>query len=321
MPTMTAPQQHPPADCSPPTAAPPPTFKEALAGPAATGADAIRSVRRREGRGSVSRRHGCERERGRGEHTFDLLSHGQERLLHVRRILGRSFQHGHSNTLGKVLGHIIIDHLLGRQIALVAHEEFVDPLAGIAINLLKPLLDVGEGVGVGYVVDDNDAVRAAVVRRGDGAESLLTGCVPLLVCRGGEDGDGWGERGKRWSASCESDKGWGGVEGAVVEDEGRCCSAVLQQQAIEKSRRRRSSKPNRPPLEARPPECIVRRRQVSPSVQARRTSGGEAVIPYYSTTLVKRRIKLLLVPLLLPSFLSSAPIPGVSASRVNLSLV
>lgn len=37
-PRLSLAQQHPPADCSPPTAAPPPTLRAAFAGPAATGA-------------------------------------------------------------------------------------------------------------------------------------------------------------------------------------------------------------------------------------------------------------------------------------------
>jgi hypothetical protein len=51
---------------------------------------------------------------------------------------------------------------------------------------LQPLLDVVERVHVGNIVDDADAVSAAVVRRGDGTETLLASSVPLwmawLVC-------------------------------------------------------------------------------------------------------------------------------------------
>jgi hypothetical protein len=70
------------------------------------------------------------------------------------------------------------------QVALVAHEQLVDVLARVAVDLVQPLLDVGEGVPVGDVVDDDDAVGAAVVGRGDGAEALLPRRVPDLQLDG-----------------------------------------------------------------------------------------------------------------------------------------
>lgn len=128
---------------------------------------------------------------GCGRRALDLLSHSEESLLDVRRILGTGLQHRDPDLFGELLSDSVFHHLLVGQITLVAHEEFVNSLAGIAINLLQPLLDVGEGVGVGYVVDDNDAVRAAVVGGGDGAESLLPGGVPLLLKRErGEEREG-----------------------------------------------------------------------------------------------------------------------------------
>ncbi len=57
----------------------------------------------------------------------------------------------------------IIHNLLVRHIALVAHKELVHTLCGIAIDLLKPLLDVIKGVHIGHIVDDADAVSATVV--------------------------------------------------------------------------------------------------------------------------------------------------------------
>jgi hypothetical protein len=41
------------------------------------------------------------------------------------------------------------------------------------------LLDVVERVHVGNIVDDTNAVGAAVVGRGDGSETLLASSVPL----------------------------------------------------------------------------------------------------------------------------------------------
>lgn len=77
------------------------------------------------------------------------------------------------------LGDCVLHDLLVRHIALVAHEELVDALGGVSVDLLEPLLDVVERVHVGDIVDDADAVSAAVVRRGDGAETLLAGGIPL----------------------------------------------------------------------------------------------------------------------------------------------
>jgi hypothetical protein len=44
---------------------------------------------------------------------------------------------------------------------------------------LQPLFDIVEAVHVGHIVDDADAMSTAVVRRGDGAETLLAGGIPL----------------------------------------------------------------------------------------------------------------------------------------------
>jgi hypothetical protein len=57
----------------------------------------------------------------------------------------------------------VIDHLLIRHIALVAYKQLVDALGGVAVNFLQPLLDVVERVHVRDIVDDADAVGAAVV--------------------------------------------------------------------------------------------------------------------------------------------------------------
>lgn len=113
--------------------------------------------------------------------VLDLLGHGQERLLDVCRVLGRGLEQADADLIRKLLGDVILDDLLARQVRLVADEELVNALARVAVNLLQPLLDVGEGVGVGHVVDDDDAVRAAVVGRRDRAEALLAGRVPLCA--------------------------------------------------------------------------------------------------------------------------------------------
>jgi hypothetical protein len=75
----------------------------------------------------------------------------------------------------------VLDDLLVRHIGLVAHQQLVDALGSVSVNLLQPLLHVVERVHVGNIVDDTDAVGAAVVRGCDGAEALLACGVPLLL--------------------------------------------------------------------------------------------------------------------------------------------
>jgi hypothetical protein len=81
----------------------------------------------------------------------------------------------------------VLDNLLVRHIGLVAHQQLVDALGGVSVNLLQPLLHVVERVHVGDIVDDADAMCTAVVGRCDGSEALLPGRVPLqslsAVCR------------------------------------------------------------------------------------------------------------------------------------------
>ena len=45
---------------------------------------------------------------------------------------------------------------------------------------LQPLFDIVEGLLVGHVVHHDDTVSPPVVAGGDGAEPLLTSCVPNL---------------------------------------------------------------------------------------------------------------------------------------------
>ena len=78
------------------------------------------------------------------------------------------------------LGHSVLHDLLVRHITLVAYKQLVNALGGVAVDLLQPLLDVVERIHVRHIVDHTDAVGAAVVRRGDGSETLLARGIPLL---------------------------------------------------------------------------------------------------------------------------------------------
>lgn len=100
----------------------------------------------------------------------------------------------HCTALLTHLRDAVLHDLLARQIGLVADEKLVHALRRIPVNLLQPLLDVREGVCgergkrlsavrpcpsglertvIGHVVNDDDAVCATVVRRGDSTETFL----------------------------------------------------------------------------------------------------------------------------------------------------
>lgn len=105
--------------------------------------------------------------RGPGAHPLlDLSRHGHEGLLHVGGALSARLQerdaqvvcellqgsevrmlHGllqRSRGQGSYLGCSVVHHLLGGQVALVADQQLVDVLAGVAVDLLQPLLHVVE---------------------------------------------------------------------------------------------------------------------------------------------------------------------------------
>lgn len=66
------------------------------------------------------------------------------------------------------------------KIRLVANKQFVNVITGIAVNFLEPLFDIVERFLICAVIDNNDSVRSAIVRTGNGPKSLLTSSVPDL---------------------------------------------------------------------------------------------------------------------------------------------
>jgi len=100
--------------------------------------------RRRFGRSDTSR--------GSPHSILDLFGHCQERLLNVGSVLRRSLEEGDAQLIGKFLRNAVLDDLLTGQVGLVADEELINAFGGITINLLEPLLDVGEGFAVCNVV-------------------------------------------------------------------------------------------------------------------------------------------------------------------------
>lgn len=80
--------------------------------------------------------------------------------------------------MAHLFGLLTGDDALVGQVGLVGHEDGDDGVGGAFSDAAQPVLDVFETGAVRRVVDEEDAVRAAVVRRRDGAESLLSGRVP-----------------------------------------------------------------------------------------------------------------------------------------------
>ncbi len=79
------------------------------------------------------------------------------------------------------------------QIALVSDKHDDDVSIGMVPKLLQPSCDVLVGLVLADIVDKEGADGTAVVSRGDGAVSLLTGGIPdLCLDRLGVDLDGSG---------------------------------------------------------------------------------------------------------------------------------
>lgn len=115
---------------------------------------------------------------------LDLASHGKEGLFDVRRGLRGSLKEFDSEAVSKLLSLFGRHDTLCRQIGLVAHKELVDVFASVSVNLVQPLLHVVERLIVCHIVYNNDSVGSAVVRRSDGTETFLSGCVPDLKLDG-----------------------------------------------------------------------------------------------------------------------------------------
>jgi hypothetical protein len=111
---------------------------------------------------------------------LDLAGHGEKGLFDIGGSLCRCLEEFNAKAVGKLLALFGGDDTLGRQIRLVAHQELVDVFAGVPVNFVQPLLYVVEGFVISDIIDDNNAVGTAVVRRCNGTETLLSGRVPNL---------------------------------------------------------------------------------------------------------------------------------------------
>jgi len=116
----------------------------------------------------------------RGHALLDLTGHRHESILDIGRVLCGRLEEGNADRTGEFLGRLRLHLPLGCEVALVADKQLVDILRCIPINLVQPRLHVFKRLGVGGVINDDDAVRPPVVAAGDRAEALLASRVPNL---------------------------------------------------------------------------------------------------------------------------------------------
>eukprot|EP00538_Stauroneis_constricta_P002615 CAMPEP_0119545592 /NCGR_PEP_ID=MMETSP1352-20130426/296_1 /TAXON_ID=265584 /ORGANISM="Stauroneis constricta, Strain CCMP1120" /LENGTH=265 /DNA_ID=CAMNT_0007590159 /DNA_START=330 /DNA_END=1129 /DNA_ORIENTATION=+ len=114
------------------------------------------------------------------EAVLDGAGNADERLLDVYVVLGGTLPERDVEFLGQLLSLLRRHDLLVEHVALVPHQNLVDVHVRVLLDLGDPVADGLEGAAVGDVVDQQDALGAAEVGRGDGAEALLAGRVPDL---------------------------------------------------------------------------------------------------------------------------------------------
>ena len=111
---------------------------------------------------------------------FDLRGHGKKCLFHIGAGLGRRFEELNAKRVSEFLALFGADNALRRQIRLIADQQFVDILRSVSVNFMQPLFDIVEGLSVGDVIYDDNAVSAAIVGGRDRSKALLPGSIPNL---------------------------------------------------------------------------------------------------------------------------------------------
>mmetsp|Transcript_9415 Transcript_9415/g.21249 ORF Transcript_9415/g.21249 Transcript_9415/m.21249 type:complete len:246 (-) Transcript_9415:98-835(-) len=104
----------------------------------------------------------------------------QKTLRYVNIILGRALKKVYTKFLRQFLSLLRADNLLIQHIALVPHENLVHGHVCMLINLSDPVADRLKRPAVGHVVNKQNSLRAAEIRGGNSAESLLPRRVPNL---------------------------------------------------------------------------------------------------------------------------------------------
>ncbi len=114
--------------------------------------------------------HGC----------FDFFAHCLEGVVDVGGALRRCLNEGNFEMFGQLQALLVRHFAFVFEVHFIADEDFVHARVGEALDLMHPLAHVVKGLAVGHVVDDDDALCAAVVAGGERAEALLTCGVPNL---------------------------------------------------------------------------------------------------------------------------------------------
>jgi hypothetical protein len=115
---------------------------------------------------------------------FDLRGHGKKCLFHIGASLGRRFEELNAKRISEFLALFGADNALRRQIGLISNQQFVDILRSISVNFMQPLFDIVEGLSVGDVIYDDDAVSAAIIGGRNRSKALLSGSIPNLKLNG-----------------------------------------------------------------------------------------------------------------------------------------
>jgi len=118
----------------------------------------------------------------RHEAVLHLRRDGRKAAVHVLVLLGGRLEklHGRVKLVRQRLPLLGLHLAVALHVALVTHQNLVHVHVGVLVDLRYPVADGVERAAVGDVVDQEDALRAAEVRGGDGAEALLARRVPDL---------------------------------------------------------------------------------------------------------------------------------------------
>jgi hypothetical protein len=130
--------------------------------------------------GASTRRGLVGRQRLLADGPVDLREHRLERRVDVGGVQRRGLDEREAFPLGERGRALPRDGAEVREVGLVADEHDGGVGVGVVAELLEPPLHVLEGRGLGHVVDQERAHRAAVVGARDRPVALLPGRVPDL---------------------------------------------------------------------------------------------------------------------------------------------
>jgi hypothetical protein len=98
-----------------------------------------------------------------------------------RNLIPYSSSHKKRKNTSQRLALLFCHDFLLQHVALVAHEDLVDALGRMLLNITNPVSDVIEASVVRHVVGQEDAHGAAVVGRRNRSESFLTSRILFIL--------------------------------------------------------------------------------------------------------------------------------------------